>query len=149
MSSFMNRMGAALVLLCLAFASEVALADDHPYTEGNVHFVTKIRTEPGRFEDYMKFLDTTFKAEMEAFKKAGLILDYQVILAQPHNESEPDLLLVVTYKNWAGIDGWATKFDAVTKQVEGSLDASDRATVDRGKIRRILGSYTTQVLNLK
>ena len=147
--SLMNRMGAALALLSFGLASEVTLADEHPYTEGNVHFVTKIRTEPGKFEDYMKYLDTTFKAEMEAFKKAGLILDYQVISTQPHNENEPDLLVVVSYKNWAGMDGWSTKFDAITKQVEGSLEASDRSTVDRGKIRRILGSYTTQVLILK
>lgn len=149
MSSIRNWMRVTLVGLALGFANDATLADDHPYTEGSVYFVTKIRTEPGRFEDYMKFLSTTYKTEMEAYKKAGLIVDYQVILTQPANENEPDLLLVTTYKNWAATDGWSTKFDAVTKQVEGSLDASDHATTDRGKIRRILGGYSSQVLNLK
>lgn len=149
MSSVMNRIGATLALLGLACAGEAALADEHPYTEGNIVNVTRIRTEAGRFDDYMKFLATTYKAEMEGFKKAGLIVDYEVILAEPHNESEPDLLLITTYKNWAAMDGWSTKFDAITKQVEGSLDASNQGTTDRGKIRRVLGSQTYQVLNLK
>jgi hypothetical protein len=147
--SYVRRIGGCLVLASLVFAARTSLAQEHPYSEGNVYFVSKIRTESGKFEDYMKFLDAVFKPEMEAGKKAGLIVDYQVISLIPHNESEPDLLLVATYKNWAALDGWTWKFDAITKQVEGSLAASDQATADRGKIRRILGSETGQVLNLK
>ena len=149
MPSFTRRAGTVVASLSLGFASAAALADDHPYSEGPVINVARIRTENGKFEDYMKFLDTTFKAEMEAQKKAGLIVDYSVILAEPHNESEPDLLLVTTFKNWAALDGWVTKYDAITKQVEGSMDAASQSAVDRGKIRRVLGSQTYQVLNLK
>jgi len=62
---------------------------------------------------------------------------------------DADLLLMVTYKNWAALDGALEKNDSVAKQVEGSVSASNQAQADRAKIRRVLGSSTMQVLNLK
>ena len=72
-----------------------------------------------------------------------------MISVEPRTESDPDLLLVTTYKNWAALDGALEKGDAVAKQIEGSLTASNQAAVDRAKIRRVLGSTTMPVLNLK
>ena len=85
----------------------------------------------------------------EAAKKAGYIISYQVINVEPRGENDPDLHLVVTYKNWAALDDATAKGDAIAKQVEGTLTASNEAAVSRGKIRRILGSFTGQELNLK
>jgi hypothetical protein len=138
---------AALVGLTLTGAS--ALADDHPFTEGQVVNVAAIRTEYGKFDDYMKFLDTTWKATQEAAKKAGYILGYKVIAVEPRGENDPDIYLVVYYKNWAALDGATAKGDAIAKEVEGSVAAANQGAVDRGKIRRILGSWTGQQLDLK
>ena len=85
----------------------------------------------------------------DAAKKAGYIISYQVINVEPRGENDPDLYLVVTYKNWAALDDATAKGDAIAKQVEGTLAASNDAAVSRGKIRRILGSFTGQELNLK
>jgi hypothetical protein len=141
-------------LACTAFAglalgSAAAFAEDHAFTEGPVVNVAAIRTEPGKFDEYMKFLDTTWKAEQEAGKKMGDVLSYRVITVEPRSESDPDLYLVVTYKNWATLDGATAKADAVAKQIEGSVDASNKSQADRGKIRRVLGSFTGQEMNLK
>jgi hypothetical protein len=68
---------------------------------------------------------------------------------EPRGPDDADLLLMVTYKNWAALDGAIEKNDAVAKQVEGSVSASNQAQADRAKIRRVLGSSTMQVLNLK
>jgi len=57
--------------------------------------------------------------------------------------------LVVTYKNWAALDGALAKNDATVKQVEGSVAAANQSEFDRAKLRRILGSSTMQVLDLK
>jgi hypothetical protein len=133
----------------LACTSVAAIADDHAYTEGPVVNVASIRTEYGKFDDYMKYLDTTWKAEQEAAKKAGYIVSYKVITVQPRGEDDPDLYLVVTYKNWAALDDATAKGDAIAKQVEGTLAASNDAAAGRGKIRRVLGSWTGQELNLK
>jgi len=140
---------AGAVFACLAFTSVTVRADDHAYTQGSVVNVTSVRTVDGKFDDYMKWLDTTWKQEQEAAKKAGYILSYEVLGAEARGPDDPDLFLVVTYKDWAALDGALEKGDAIAKQFEGSVAASNQAQADRAKIRRILGSSTMQVLNLK
>ena len=136
-------------LVSLAFASVAATADDHAYTEGPVVNVAAIRTEYGKFDEYMKYLDTTWKAEQEAAKKAGYIISYRVVTVEARGENDPDIYLVVNYKNWAALDDATAKTDAIFKQVEGSLAASNQGAVTRGKIRRVLGSWTGRELVLK
>ena len=147
----MNRrfIAAACAVVMLGFCSAIVSAEDRPYTEGSVVTVSAIRTEYGHFEDYLKFLATTWKQQQEASKKAGLILDYQVLQAEPRGLNDPDIYLVVTYKNWAVRDGLTAKSDAIATQVYGSVMNSNQGAADRAKIRRTLGSETMQVLNLK
>jgi hypothetical protein len=144
-----RQMAVCAAFVGLAVTSVAALADDHAYTEGSVVNVAAIRTEYGKFDDYMKYLDTTWKAEQEAAKKAGDIISYSVVTVEPRGENDPDLYLVINYKNWAALDNATAKSDAIAKQVQGSLAASSQSAVDRGKIRRVLGSWTGQELNLK
>jgi hypothetical protein len=129
--------------------SVTAYADDHAYTEGSVVNVARIRTVDGHFDDYMKWLDTTWKQEEEAAKKAGYIISYEVLTVEPRGPDDPDILLVITSKNWAALDGATAKDDAIAKQIEGSVTAASQAQADRSKIRRVLGSSTMQILNLK
>lgn len=144
-----HRIAALAAFACLTGASVSAMADDHGYTEGPVVNVAQIRTVDGKFDDYMKFLDTVWKAEQEAGKKAGYIVSYEVLTVEARTPNDPDLLLVITYKNWAALDGALAKGDEISKQVEGSLAAASAAQVSRAKIRTVLGSSTMQVLNLK
>ena len=134
------------VLACASFS---ALADDHAYSEGAVMNVARIRTLDGKLDDYMKWLDTTWKQRNEASKKAGDIVSYQVIGIEPRGPDDPNLLLVITYKNWAALDGALARGDAISKETEGSVAAANQSSADRGKIRRVLGSSTMQVLELK
>jgi hypothetical protein len=144
-----KRLPAIAASIGFAFTSLVAVADDHPYTEGQVVQVSAIRTEYGKFDEYMKFLDTTWKATQEASKKAGYTTGYKVVAVEARGENDPDIYLVVYYKNWAALDGGTAKADAIANQVEGSVAAANKGAVDRGKIRRILGSWTGQQLDLK
>jgi hypothetical protein len=145
-----KRNSAALAaLIGLAAISGPAFADDHAYTEGPVVNVAAIRTEYGKFDEYMKYLDTTWKAEQEAAKRAGYILSYRVVTVEPRGENDADIYLVVNYKNWAAFDGATAKADEIAKQVEGTLAASNQGAVDRAQIRRVLGSWTGQELALK
>jgi len=144
-----NRVAAFAAFFGLAFTSAAAFADEHPFTEGTVVQVSSIRTEYGKTEDYMKFLATTWKATQEAAKKAGYITGYKVVSVEARGENDPDIYLVIFYKNWAALDGATAKGDAIAKQVEGSVASANQGAVDRGKIRRILGSWTGQELDLK
>ncbi len=146
----MNKHIAAITaVLVLALTSVAAVAEDHPFTEGAVVNVEAIRTEHGRFDEYLKFLDTEWKATQEAAKKAGYITSYKVITVEPRGEKDPDIYLVVYYKNWAALDGATAKRDAIAKEIDGSVSAADEAGISRGKIRRVLGSWTGQRLDLK
>ena len=146
----MNKHIAAITaVLALALTSLSAVAQNHPFTEGAVINVEAIRTEHGRFDEYLKFLDTEWKATQEAAKKAGYITSYEVITVEPRGENDPDIYLVTYYKNWAALDGATAKRDAIAKEVDGSVSAADEAGISRGKIRRVLGSWTGQRLDLK
>jgi hypothetical protein len=144
-----NRVAAFAAFFGLAFTSVAAFADEHPFTEGTIVQVSAIRTEYGKFDEYLKFLDTTWKASQEAAKKAGYITGYKVISVQPRGENDPDIYLVLYFKNWAALDDSTAKGDAIAKQVVGSVAAANQGAIDRGKIRRVLGSWTGQQLDLK
>lgn len=143
-----------IVSLCAAmlsvFSLSTAMADDErAYTEGPVVDVSYIRTEPGKFDEYMKFLSTTYKALMEEQKKAGVILDYGVLAATPRTLDDPDLILTITYKNMAALDGLDAKTDPLLKKLYSSLSKADEASVDRGKLRTQIGSDLLRELILK
>ncbi|MGA2563900.1 MAG: hypothetical protein ABSF96_10095 [Steroidobacteraceae bacterium] len=147
--SIKSSFTACAAMLGLACASGAVLADDHAFTDGPVVSVSAVRTEYGKFDEYMKYLDGNWKAVQEAAKKAGLVISYRVITVQPRTENDPDIYLVTNYKNWAAFDGMTAKMDAITKQVEGSLDVAGQHAVERGKMRRVLGDWTGQELILK
>ena len=143
------RIATYVALTALACTTAVALADDHSYSEGQVVNVARIRTVDGKFDDYMKWLGTTWKQQQEAAKKAGYLVSYEVISVEPRTPDDADLLLITRYKNWAALDGALAKGDEIAKLVEGSVAASNQAQFARASIRKVLGSSTMQVLDLK
>ena len=136
-------------LLSLMGLSPLALADGRDWNDGPVLNVSAVRTVDGHFDDYMHWLATSWKKLQETAKAAGLITRYEVILPEPRNAQDPDILLVVEYKNWAALDHLGGKYDQLVGQSEGSVDAANKGMADRAKIRTILGSQTMQIAQLK
>jgi len=127
-----------------------ALADDSKsYTDGTVTEVTSIRTKPGMFDAYMKWLDTTGKQLREDEKKAGLIIDYAVYQVEPRSPQDPDVYLTITYKNMAALDGLSDRVEPLMKKIWASRDAAAKAQVDRESMREVLGSQLIRRLELK
>ena len=149
----MTHMSRSLCVLgtacALGVTASVAQADGRNWNDGPVINVSAIRTLDGHFDDYMKWLATGFKKQEEAAKKAGLVLSYRVLVAEPRTPNDPDIYLVIEYKNWAALDGLGGKFDALSTQTEGSPDKAAASSAERGKIRTILGSQTMQEALLK
>ncbi len=136
-------------LLALTTLTSIAYADGRDWDDGPVINVARVRTVDGHFDDYMHWLATTYKKQEEASKKAGLIVSWRVLTAQPAGPNDPDILLVTEFKNWAALDRLGSKLDAVSAQVEGSLEKATQSEIERGKIRTILGSVTYQEAMLK
>jgi hypothetical protein len=111
--------------------------------------VTSIRTKPGMFDAYMKWLDTTGKQLRDEEKKAGIIVDYAVFAVMPRSPHDPDLFLVVTYKNLAALDGLSDRVEPIMKKVWATRDAADKADADRESMREILGTEVIRQLDLK
>jgi hypothetical protein len=144
-------------LLSLAIASAALLAvsvaasaeDARPYDNGPVWDVSGILTKPGHFDDYMKYVATNWRAEQEALKKAGLVLDYKVLTTQDARENEPDIWLMVEYKNMAAFDTPLDQLEAIDKKVFGSLAAGAKGVADRDTIRTLKGDMLARELILK
>ena len=145
------RFLASLAITALSMgAISSALADDSKsYTEGTVIEVTSIRTKPGMFDAYMKWLDTTGKQLREDEKKAGLILDYAVYGALPRSPHDPDIYLVITYKNMAALDGLSDRVEPLQRKIWATREAGAKAAADRESMREILGSELMRRLDLK
>ena len=139
----------AMAALCIGAISPALADDSKSYSDGPVKEVTAIRTKPGMFDTYMKWLDTTGKQLREEEKKAGLILDYEVYAAMPRSPHDPDLYMVVTYKNMAALDGLDDRFEPIRKKLWATRDAAAKADVDRESMREILGTELIRRLDLK
>ena len=89
----------SLAASLLAFSARAQ--DVRQYTDGPVTEMDYIRVEYGHFEEYVDWLNSTWKPTMEAMKKAGLIIDYKVVRATPKTPDQPNIFLMITYKSMA------------------------------------------------
>ena len=143
--------GICVTALLVGFSTltSPAYADGKDWNDGPVINVASIRTVDGHFDEYMHWLATTYKKQQEAAKKAGVITAYRVIVVEARGPNDPDILLVTEFKNWAALDRLGSKFDQVSAQIEGSVEAAAKSEADRSKIRTVLGSRTEQEAILK
>jgi hypothetical protein len=122
--------------------------DERAYTDGPVTEVDYIGVEYGHFEEYIDWLNSTWKPTMEAMKKAGLIIDYKVFRAAPKSPDQPNIFLWITYKNMAALDK-GVELEAVAKKVIGSTEVQNKARVSRNEYRKVLGTELIRELILK
>src|ERR1700691_4766592 len=122
--------------------------DDRAYTEGPVTDLSYLRVEYGRYEEYIDWLNSTWKPTMEATKKAGLISDYKVFRATPKSPDQPNIIFMITYKNMAALDK-GVELEAVAKKVIGSSEVQNKARVARSEYRKVLGTEYIRELILK
>ncbi|MGZ6006170.1 MAG: hypothetical protein ACXWKS_01795 [Rhizomicrobium sp.] len=129
----------------------IAMAADapRPYDNGPVWDVAAIQTKPGHFDDYMRFVASTWRAQQEMLKKRGMVLDYKVLTLADPRDNEPDLFLMVEWKNMAAFDTPLDEQDAMARKLFGSLADASKADLDRESIRTLRGDMLTRELILK
>jgi len=139
-----------ILSMCLA-ASSLSFAaraqDVRHYSEGPVTEVDYIQVEYGHFEEYIAWLNSTWKPTMEAFKKAGLIIDYKVLKLTPKSADQPNVSLCITFKNGAAALDKGVDLEEVAKKVIGSTEVQNKARVGRNEYRRFLGTeYVREII---
>ena len=138
--------------MCLAVSSlsiNARAQDVRQYSEGPVTELDYIQVEYGHFEEYIDWLNSTWKPTMEAMKKAGLIIDYKVVRATPRTPDQPNIFLMITFRDGAAALDKGAELEEVAKKVIGSTEVQNKARVGRNQYRKVLGIEYIRELILK
>src|SRR5215471_10521198 len=138
--------------ICLAISAlslHAHAQDVRQYTDGPVTELNYIQVEYGHFEEYVDWLNSTWKPTMEAMKKAGLIIDYKIFHLTPKSPDQPNIILWITFKNGAAALDNGVELDDVAKKVIGSTEVQNKARVGRNEYRKVLGTEYIRELVLK
>jgi hypothetical protein len=139
----------SLALATAAIAITPAVAQRSNNEPGNYTSVSMIKILPGQFENYMDFLASQWKKQNEFAKKKGYLVSYHVLSSVDSRAGEPDLFLVMEFKDWpttAESKRRQDEFVAMMKMDEHQMDA---ASAGRGPMRTLMGSMTLQEVLLK
>ena len=147
MKNILSKLLVAAVLV--GSSALVSAKEELPYSEGPVVEVSYIKIKPGMFDAYMKWLSTDWKKLNDEYKKAGIILDAKVYSCAARSPHEADLILMVTYKNMAALDNLDDRESAIDEKFWGSRQKANDATIDREKMREVLGGEFIRELVLK
>ena len=135
-----------VVALILPFS---ALAD-RDYENGSYWTVQSVDTKPGKFDAYVSDLNQYWRKSMDEMVKEGKILSYQIFSNVLPRDGEPDLWLLVQWKNGAEmLDTPDEYWDAQTKKLFGSIDQGTQATVERGDLRTIMSNVLMREVSFK
>jgi hypothetical protein len=141
-----------ILSMCFAVCSlslNARAQDVRQYSEGPVTEVDYIQVEYGHFEEYIDWLNLTWKPTMEATKKAGLIIDYKVFQLTPKSPDQPNIVLWITFKNGAAALDKGVELEEVAKKVIGSTEVQNKARVARSEYRKVLGTELIREIILK
>ena len=137
------RFLAAFVLLVVL--PTPLLAQD-TYAEGPVWDITFIRTRPNQRDAYLSSLKQNTVPILQEEKRQGLILDFKILnnLTQ-HDPQEWDVAVAVQYKNFAGMDGFEQKEQAIRDKLLGSRQKALQALEgNRVEMRDIVATKLIQ-----
>lgn len=138
---------AGAVALCVVGASP-ATAQMAPrnFERGPVTLVQQVEVKPGQLNAYMQDLQHGWRVSMEAQKRAGDVLSYSIAQPVDARTGEPNLYLIVTYRNMAALDRPLADNDKNTVAVFGSLNQAHEAGMKREALRTSKGSMLLQDL---
>ena len=145
---FMKSLSVGAAMIAATLAAPV-MAQESNYKPGTVWEASRIDVLPGQFENYMDYLATTWKKNQELAKAEGIVLDYHVLAVNNPRQGEPDLVLIVEYKDYQT----TAQQEAFRKKVNAMMAMDDRkqatANGERGKMRDLMGSTEYQEMILK
>jgi hypothetical protein len=136
-----------LVLSLVLLATGVA---QDQYTEGPVSRVTLVHILPGHFNAFMNDLKTNVKPIWDAEKSSGIIESYSIFLNQTKNGIDDwDIGFVLTYKNFAALDGLGMKVLELRMKQYGDKTKEQQAIDKRVENARGVSSMLIRDITLK
>ena len=146
----MTRSLYLLSLFAMLLVVSPAQADDRVYEDGgSVWTVSFIETKPGHFDDYIANLNQIWRRYLDAQKEDGDVLSYKMIPIAFPRDGEPNLMLMVEFKNWAAFDRGNEYFDELAERLQGGVDQATQSNIDREKLRSLRGGFAGQEITFK
>jgi hypothetical protein len=137
---------AAVALASFSLGGARAQTAERVYDNGPVWVISYIETKPGMFDDYMAYLSGKWRELNEADKRAGNILDYKVMSIDSPRDHEPDVILMIEFKNMAAFDRPLAEIEATQASAFGTVVKSNQAFASRESMRTNRGSVTAREL---
>jgi hypothetical protein len=97
----------------------------------------------------MAYLNSTWSKFQEAGKKRGEVLDYKVLSVNNPRDHEPDVILMIEYRNMGVFDRSLDEQDKDTSAVFGSIPKSNQAAVARENVRVLRGGLDAREIVFK
>lgn len=140
-------------IICLSIAVILmapAQAQDRVYEDGgSVWSVSFIETKPGHFDDYIANLNQIWRRYLDEQKKDGHVLSYKMIPIAFPRDGEPNLMLMVEFKNWAAFDLGNDYFDKLADKLQGGVEQATQSNIDREELRNLRGGFAGQEITFK
>jgi hypothetical protein len=145
-----RKLTTAIAVLAATLAvSTTAVAQDHTrnWDNGHVVVVSNVHIKPGMTNAYMNDIGNLWRKFNEQQKKDGDVIDYKIYNNPAAREGEANLVLTITYKNWATFDRSNEYFEELSEKLMGSLDNMREAAIDRESIRTLGSTIVLQEMN--
>ncbi len=147
----MKTLKVLLLTVLLSTPVIAAWAQDHSrsHEPGAVLALTHVYTKPGMFNAYINDIKANWRRSMDVQVEAGHVVSYGMYTVVSPREGEPDLILRVTYPNWATFDLSPDYWDELMVNTFGSQDEAREAGIKREELRTIGSEMLLQELKFK
>lgn len=134
-----------LLLGCVA----ASWAQDHnrSWEPGSVLALTEVHVKPGMWNAYINDLKANWRRSLEAQMEKGHVLGYGMYAVVSPRDGEPNLILRVSYPNWAEFDRGPDYYEALMEQTFGGMDEAREAGVERGELRTLGAEMMLREIN--
>lgn len=126
----------AATMLC----SAPAVGQDSSYKLGSLWTASRIKVEPGQFENYMDWLTKTWMDNQAFAKSQGWILDYHILDNVNPRDGEPDLILITRFADFPSVAEIERRNAVMNKRMSQTNHSADAASAARGSMRKQMGS---------
>ena len=145
----MSRSALALLAVVLSFTAPPIQAQEH-YALGPVSRIILVSIKPGKGSEFWTDLRQRVRPLYDEYKRQGLIQDYSLGLKTTADGPEDwDVAVVLTFKNWAALDTFATKGDSVSKSYYGTYSKRSEAGAKRSEYSIINSSFLIRDVTLR
>ena len=119
------------------------------YSPGSVWVIQFARVKYQQDQNYLAYLDGTFKKLQDAQVKAGIIRSYKVLRTLDDDQQTWNMMLMYEYPSLAAYESSRQKEDSIETQVFGTETARATTAEERLRMRDPAGARMLRELILK